>query len=879
MTAPIHRRFARHVVAAASFLVPRWRRADWRREWSAEMAHDERHPGRESTVQRFAGSIADAAALRGQAMLLDMWRGDCRFAWRTALRRPAFTALVVCTLALGLGVASAVFALVDPVLLRPLPYRDPSRLVFVWQTLPAHNVFEVEAAPADYTAWRRARSFEDLALVQGESVTLTAGPREAGAEPERVRGARVSASLFPLLGFAPRAGRGFTPEEDADAAAPVVVLGDGLWRRRFGARADALGARVDIDGLPHTIVGIMPRGAHLPPPLAGDDELWMPMRMTPAEGENAISHNYTVIGRLAPGADVKTAAAEMSAVAAAQAAEQPDTHRGIGARVVLVSEQASAQLEPALLALLGAVALLVLIAAANAATLLLARTLERHHELALRSAVGASRSRLVSLAMAEALIHAVLGALAAVVVGSWVLRLLLPFLGDALPAGIEPGIDARVSLATLAVACLVGVCIGALNAWHGPRLCLADDLRGGSRSTAGARAGRARLLLVTSQIALAVVLLAGAGLLGRSFAKLRAVDPGFDPRGVLTFRLALPDVRYGAASGRAAFARSLVERLEAAPEVESAAVISRLPFGGSRGANGFEIAGRPAAPGDLRIADQREVTPAYFRALSIRTIGGRTFTAGDDGRAEPVVVVNRAMADAFWGGGNPIDARVRVTAGEEASAWLRIVGVVENVHHVSLARAPVPEMYRPYAQAPTDTFAIVVRAKGDPAAAVSPSRAAVRSLDALLPVYDVRTMEERIAGSVAQTRATAALLVATALLAAGLAAVAIYGAIWFAVAQRTPEIGVRLALGASRASVFRLVAGRALLLAASGAALGLGAAALAAPLLGGLLYDTRPGDPAAYVMAAAGLLVLTLVASLVPARRAMRVDPIVVLRA
>jgi putative ABC transport system permease protein len=800
---------------------------------------------------------------------LDTWRGDLRFAWRGAVRRPAFTLLVVTTLALGLGVGSAVFALVDAALLRPLPYSDPSRLVFVWQTLPAHNVFELEATPADLEAWRGAHSFSGLAMVSPGSFTLT-----GTAEPERLRGSRVTASLMPLLGVSPAIGRGFTPDEDSDRAAPVAIVSDGLWRRRFGANAAVLGARIDVDGLPHTIVGVMPRSRHLPGPLTSDDEIWLPMRMTPAERDNAISHNYTIIGRLASGIATEEASAEMAAIAAAQARDNPDTHRTIGARVVSFSDQASAKLKRPLLVLLAGVLLLMLIAAANTATLLLARTSERHQEMALRSAIGANGLRLFSLAVAEALLFSMLGALAGIALGRVALQSLLPLFRDVIPAGLDVNIDARVTLATLSISVLSGIAFGAINASQYPQALLFDRMQSGARTTAGSPAGGLRNGLVAAQVALAVMLLAAAGLLVKSFAKLNGVSPGFDAPGVLTFRLSLPVESYRTREQRAAFGRELIAGLEMSPGVRSVAINTRLPFGGSRGANSVEVEGKPPAPGELRIVDQREITPDYFRTMNIHGLRGRQFTAQDDARAEPVVIVNRAMAERMWGRDDPIDKRIRVAAGDDASGWLRVVGVVDDVHHIDLARDPVPEMYRPFAQMPEPDFMVAIRSTGDATSVAAAAHTVVQTLDGRLPIYDVRTMEARIASSVAQSRAMAALLLTTALLAAALATIAIYGSIWYSVAQRTPEIGVRLALGATPVSVFTLVTGRAIALSAVGASIGSAGALASAPLLGSLLFDTRTADPWTYLAVAGGLLLLTLAASAVPARRAMRVDPI-----
>ena len=389
---------------------------------------------------------------------------------------------------------------------------------------------------------------------------------------------------------------------------------------------------------------------------------------------------------------------------------------------------------------------------------------------------------------------------------------------------------------------------------------------------------RTRNALVVSQVALAVILLAASGVMVRSFARLSRVQPGFVPEGVLTFRIALPAATYPTAGGAAVFVRDVVDRLGALPGVVAAAVNTRIPFGQSRGANGLAIEGRPATPGLPIVADQREVSPAYFRAMGMRLVEGRGFSARDDARGEPVAVVNQTMARRFWPDRSPIDSRVRVAAGEEESGWLRIVGIVNDVRHVDLSREPVPELYRPFAQMPLPNFTVAMRTAGDPVAFVPLARAAVGSLDRRLPLYDVRTMESRIADSVAKTRALALLLLVTAVLAAVLAAIAIYGSIWYSVTERIPEIGVRLALGATRRSVCALVLGRALAMTALGGALGVAASVMVAPVLRGLLFETPAADPPTYAVVLVALAFLTVAASLGPARRAMRVDPLIALR-
>jgi putative ABC transport system permease protein len=798
---------------------------------------------------------------------------DLRLAARDAARRPGFTVLVSLTLALGLGLNTAVFALLDAVLLKPLPYRDPSRLVFVWQTLPEHNVFEVEATPFDYGAWRGVTSFASLALVRRDAYTL-AGDDET---PERVRGSRVTASLMPLLGITPQLGRAFTADEDTDAAPPVVVLSDGLWRRRYGGDPALLGRSIHINAVPHTVVGIMPRGASLPGPLAGDDVVWLPMRMTPAQWSGNTSHNYTVIARLADGVSVERASAELAAFTARMTADHPDTHRGLGARLVPVSEQTVHAIRPALLVIAGGVALLLLVACANAATLLIARAAGRRHEIAIRAALGASRLRLLSHAVAECLLYSTLGGVSGLVLGRWALRALLPLFAATLPPSAAVDIDARAAMFSLVMTLVLGVVFGCVVALQGPRA-LADALNTSAR-TIGRGSGRSRRILVVAQVTLAVVLLAAAGLMLTSVRKLSRVSPGFNAEHVLTFKLALTGSNYASSEARVAFTTDLLQRLQETAGVRSAAVTSQIPFGGTRGATSVAIEGRPRPSGEPSIIiDQRHVTPGYFQTMGVPVLKGRGLGAADDRRAEPVTVINRTMAERYWPNASPIDRRVRATTGFDSAAWIRIVGVVEDVRHMSLSRDGVPEMYRPYAQAAMPTFNVVVRTVGEPSTLAPAARASVLAIDPGLPLYDVRTMEDRIAASFAQTRGTMLLLLVTASLAAALAGVAIYGSIWYSVSQRIPEIGIRLALGATRASVFTEVLRSALWLTCLGAALGTAASLAAGRLIAGLLFDTATTDPATYALVVVGVLALATAASIVPAVRAMRVGPTEALR-
>ena len=804
-------------------------------------------------------------------MSLDQWRRDLFQASRNAYRRPGFTLLVVLTLALGIGVNSAVFALLDGVLLRPLPYRDPSRLGFLWQTFPSQNIQELEPTAYDYEAWHALRSLSAIAMVRTDTFTLTGEDN-----PERVRGSRMTASLMPLLGIAPRLGRNFTPAEDLDGTAGVAILSDGLWRRRFGADERVIGRVIQINGDPRTIVGVMPRGVTLPGPLAGDDDLWMPARLSPADRVSEVYHSQKILGRLADRVTPEQASAELESLAARLAAERA-SHRQLGARLSPVAEQTVRSIRPTLVLIAGSVGLLLLVASANASTLLLARASNRRHELAVRTALGATRGRLLSLAVAESLVFACLGGLAGLLLGGWALRAVLPLFAGSLPSAIPIDMDARGAVFTAAISGILGLLFGIVVALHRPDGGLVDLLKSSSRTISGS-GGRARGALVVAQVALAVVLLSAAGLMLNSVVKLSHVRPGFDADHLLTFKIALTGSNYSAAPARIAFVSDLLARLQTTAGVPRAAVSSIIPFGGQRGANGIEVEGRPAAAGQTLIADQRHISPGYFQAMNIPVRQGRGFQVTDDARGEPVAIVNRTMANRFWPNENPIDRRVRTTAGFDSGAWFRIVGVVDDVRHVSLSRDPVTEMYRPIAQTAISIFTLVVRTDREPASLAPQARATVQSIDPNLPIYDVQTMAQRIAGSFAQTRGTMLLLLVTAGLAAALSGVAIYGSIWYSVSQRIPEIGVRLALGASRASVFVEVLRRAAWLTGIGAVIGVGGALAGGRLIAGLLFETRATDPATLAAVVAATMGLAAVAGIVPARRAMSVDPMIALR-
>jgi putative ABC transport system permease protein len=566
----------------------------------------------------------------------------------------------------------------------------------------------------------------------------------------------------------------------------------------------------------------------------------------------------------------------MAAFARRMALDRPETHRGLGTRLVSVTDQTVGPVKPTLLVIGFGVGLLFLAASANAATLLVARALSRQREVAVRVALGASGWDLLALAISESGMYTTAATGVGLVLGRWTLSAMLPLLSGALATGTPIALDSRAAVFTLSCGVLLGIGLAVLL-WRYQPAEPSDALKGTSRTIGMSRSG-GRDLLVSGQIACAFVLLIAAGLLMNSFVKLSRVNPGFDPDRVISFRLSLSDNGYTSEPRRIAFVNEVIERIQTVPGVSRAAITSMIPFGGARGATGVEIAGRPRKPGESIIVDQRQVTPDYFQTMRIPLVSGRPLRPDDDARAPRVVVINRVMADRYWPGTSALGARVRVTAGLNEGTWFEIVGVIDNVRHVALAREPVEEMYYAYSQAPIGAFAVVARTDVDPTKAVAGMRAAVRAVDRSLPIYDVRTMNDRMAASFAPTRATMVVLVVAAALAASFAAIAIYGSVWYSVSQRTSEIGLRIALGATRLSVWIRVVGRALQLTASGAAAGIAGALILRPLLAGMLFRTSAGDISAYAGGLAFVILVTILASAGPAWRAMRVDPVVALR-
>jgi putative ABC transport system permease protein len=803
---------------------------------------------------------------------------NLRYAARSLRKSPTLTLAVVVTLALCIGATTAIFSVVYTVLFRPLPFANPGRILLVSETW--HGMTGAMSAGNWWDTKRADRLFQHLVPIQGASVNL------AGTEvPENVTGARVGHDFFALLGVSPALGRGFLPEEDRPGADGVVVLSDGLWRRRFGADPAVIGHDVRIDGLPRRVIGVMPRSLDY---TLYDEELWVPIAFTPERLAEHDEHYLTVLGRLKPGVTLAEGQSSLEGIGHRLAEQFPKENTGRGLVASSLMEELVHDYRPRLLVLFGAAAFVLLIACANIANLLLARATSRSRETAIRAAIGAGRGHILRQALAESLLLAVGGGVLGVAAAYWGVAGLIA-LG---PAEVPRLASARVDAPVLGFAMLLTLLCG-LVAGLAPALRMAAQFphealkEGGRTGGAGGRHDRLRSVLVVGEIALALVLLTGAGLMIRSAVALNDVDPGFDPRGLTAARVSLPATGYEtAAQSERAFAR-IAERLEQVPGAVAAGLVSTAPFEAG-GNNGLTPEGRPLDIASTVQSNLRVVTPGYFRTMGIRLRRGRLLTADDRAGAPLVMVINETLAREAWPGEDPIGKRIACceSGPDGGPLWKTVVGVVADVRAHGVGEAIEPEFYLPMAQAPAvawqwleRTMTLALRSPGDAATVAGAMRDAVWSVDRSLPVYAIETMDERRAESLAASRFSTMLLTAFGGLALLLAAVGVYGVISYGVSQRTQEIGIRVALGAGHRNVLELVVGHAAVLTGAGLLLGLGGALGLSRLIGGLLFQVSPTDPPTLAAGTVLLAAVALLAAVVPARRAARVDPAVALRA
>jgi putative ABC transport system permease protein len=789
---------------------------------------------------------------------------DLRYGARLLRRSPGFTAAAVLTLALGIGANTAVFSVADAVFLRPLPFAEPERLVAVWLNGPDHSVSQ-----ASFVELREAsRSLADVAAYSGWGFTLT-----GSGEPEALQGARVSAGLFRLLGARPALGRGFLPEDGTPGQGQVALLGHGLWHRRFGADPKILGKTITIDGGRYAVVGVMPIGFHFPGRESSD--LWLPLTID-ATSEDFTAGYLTLIGRLAPGMAPSQATAEVREVARRIRERDPDPEKEeIASAVVPLQTELAGDLRPALLVLLAAVGSVLLIACVNVANLLLARASVRQQEIAVRLALGAGRRRLLRQLLTESVMLAVLGGVAGVLLARAGVGPLAESVTAGSPQLNEVAVDGRILLFALGLSLAAALTFGLVPALRSSAPDLQSTLKEGGRSgSANPARQRLRSALVVAEIALALILVAGAGLLIQSLWRLYNVDPGFRTEDILSFRLS-PSFEGEDTAPRQAFYEGVLERLAGLPGVEAVGAVHLTPLGGNNWNPSLRVEGRPGEA--LPSVDWRVATPGYFETLGIPLLAGRSFTGSDRDGAPGAALVNQTFARRVFPGGSPLGQRVN-TFFEGKDNWVTIVGVIGDVKHHGLATAPEPEIYRPYAQHPITGMTVMLRASSDPLALAAEVREAVWGLDADVPISEVATLEEVVARSMARPRSVTVLLAVFAGIALLLGAIGIYGVMAYSVAHRRHEIGIRLALGARQGQVLRLVLGQGLALAALGLAVGLPLTAAATRLLESLLFGVAPADPLTLGGVALLLAVVALLASYYPARRAMEVDPVQALR-
>ena len=795
---------------------------------------------------------------------------EFRLAVRSLLRAPVFSAVAVLTLALGIGANAAVFSVVDGILLKPLPYNDPDRLVMVWEhNIPRDRRTNV-VGPANFIHWREQQSsFVDMAAVAGVTVNLT-----EGGIPEELDTQLVSPSLFTILGVSPALGRAFTADEDTPVRTKAIIS-HSLWQRRFASDPSVLGRTITLSALPLEIVGVMPEGFSV---LSDDIDVWLPLGL-PAQARIPRGRSLQVIARLAPGASIESAQAEMTSISARLTDQFPDFNTGWTSHVQSLSVHTAGDLRPTLLVLLGAVGFVVLVACANVAGLLLARAAARQREIAVRTALGASWARLARQALAESLTLAALGGAAGLLLAYLLVRLLLTAAeaGLNLPRAHEIGLDMRVVGFTALVCLVTGVLFGLAPALWSRKAAVTDSLKEGGRGGTGARAARARGVLVVAEVALAIVLLTGAGLMIRSFAKLASVGPGFDTTRVMTFSVALPRAQYGEEGQARRFFDQLNERLRAQPAVTAAGAVSFLPLTGPASATSYQAEGQPVLEaGAMPVTEVRVISGDYFAAMGIPLKAGRLFNSDEEREARRTIVISESMARQAFPGVDPIGRRVNISWGDDE--YDEVIGVVGDIHHAGLDEEPRPMIYWPHVRTEYSRMFPIVRTTGDPAAIAAAAREEVKRLDPAQPISGVRTLEEIVSNSIAQPRLIARLLAVFAAVALALAAIGIYGVVAYSVSQRTREIGIRVALGSTPGGVAKLIAGQGARLAGIGIAIGIPAALLLARGMESMLFNTDPADPATIGIVALVLTGAAIAACLVPLRKALKVDPANALR-
>jgi len=809
---------------------------------------------------------------RGANIIGDLAQ-DLHYGVRMLVKNPSFTIVAVLALALGIGANSAIFSVVNTVLLRPLPYKNPGRLVMLWEEATHLGFPKNTPSPANFIDWRAQNTvFEAMAAMVERSFNLT-----GVGEPERFDGRRVSANLFDLLGVQPQLGRAFRAEEDKPGSR-VVILSNGLWQHRFGGDPRVIGQAVSLNGESYTVIGVMPGSFQFP---TRRDQLWVPLAFDAKEAASRGNHFLEVIARMKPGVTLQQAQAEMSTIAARLAQQYPEENLRVGSVVTALQEQVVGDIKPALLVLLGAVGFVLLIACANVANLLLARAAARQKEIALRLALGAGRSRLTRQFLTESVLLAVIGGAVGLLLSIAGLRVLKTFIPDTISQAQAISIDAKVLVFTGLVALVTGIIFGLAPAMQVSHLDINDTLKEGGRDAAGGtRGNRIRALLVIGEIAVSFVLLMGAGLLINSFMHLRNLHPGFRANHLLTMKIPLSEVKYPDKERRSPFYAEVLRRVQALPGVQSAAVAGNLPLTYDGDSMPIGIEGRTDPPPDQRPdVILRVVGPGYFSTMGIPLVRGRDFREQDKDDSARVVIVSEKTARHFWPGENPIGKRLKPGSTNRNIPWIEIIGVVKDVRQNDFVSEPKMQMYMPYQQ--LNSFApnaLVVRTNVEPLSLAGAVRNAIWAVDKDQPVSNLRSMDEIVSEAVARQRFSMLLLGIFAALAMVLAAVGIYGVMSYSIAQRTREIGLRIALGAQKSDVLKMILRQGLRFVAAGLAIGLAASFALTRVMASLLFGISATDPATFVSISLMLIAVALLASYIPAVRAMKIDPMLALR-
>ena len=811
-----------------------------------------------------------------------IWQ-DMRYGARMLLKSPGFTVVAVLTLALGIGANTAIFSVVNFVLLRPLEYANPDQLVMVWERNTKKGWNESPTSFADFVDFRDNAKSVELVAFTDTNFNLTGGD-----QPERVAGLRVSANLFSLLGVNPARGRWFAPGEDKPGAGHVLILSYGLWQRSFGGNSNLVNQTVQLNGQSYTVVGVMPPTFKFPPAfsatttseeLISNADLWVPLTTDDVPLIRNI-RNLKMIGRLQAGVAPQQAQAEINSIASRLAREYPDVNAGLESVVIPLHEQIVGDVREALLILLGAVVLVLLIACANIANLLLSKATARHKEIAIRTALGANRGRLLRQLLTESTLLGLLGGVFGFLVAYAGSKTLVSFGSFSIPQLTDFSFDMKVPLFALVVSLLTSLIFGLAPAIDASNPNLNEALKEGGRSSSGgATRARLRNALVITEVALAVVLVTASGLMLRSFVRLQGTSSGLNPHNLITLELELPDVRYHAAQQQTLFQQQLLQRVGSLPGVQNAATVDNLPFSGNAFNTSFTIEGRPTGPTtETPRAYYRVISPDYFPAIGIELHKGNQFTDRDTAEQPGVAIVNETAAQRYWPGVDPLGKRIKRGRPESKNPWLTVIGIVSGSRQLSLKEGSQPEIYVPYLQNPGLTFTLVARTASDPRSLTGALRKEVLSADREIPAVNLKLMEELISNSVAKERFYVLLLGVFAALALILAAVGVYGVMSYSVILRTRDIGIRMALGARPVDIFKHIVGQALVLGLIGLGVGIVLAIASTRVMSSLLYGINATDPLTLAITSLVLLAVALLASYLPARRATRVDPLVTLR-